>query len=349
MLDEDYKDFRALELLDSGEYEEIDAEIDNISGHFQSENVLLLVRYDLRRMFIWKGPKSPVRKRFISSRVGAELQSESGKIGMHLKIISVDAGDEPIEFLKAFDVDPYEVGEDEKLDDMYYIRNDERQKMEEEELKKKIAAKKKKKTGYVSYGLDTGDTKQAKKQSVKALNEIKSTAPVTPTQKVIQKRSAPASSRPMSNRSSPSVQSLGADQEKAFLKTILDEPVPDGKKRLNIVIGTSLYGSKTVISKIFGKEIESEEWDKINDIPDGQNEISSGTVRVYCDKNMITGLEILIDGDESSTPKKYTKKPSVKKLEKKPASKKSAPKKEAKKSSKKPSGKRVLQPIPKGE
>ena len=79
MIDAEYKDFRAYLLRDDGEKEEVDAEIETIGEHFNNETVLLLVRFDLRRIFIWKGPKSPVRKRFISSRV-EEGQSGLGNI-----------------------------------------------------------------------------------------------------------------------------------------------------------------------------------------------------------------------------------------------------------------------------
>ncbi len=99
MIDEDYKDFRVYKLQDDGEKVELpDIEMEKVSEQFSSENVLLLVRFDLRKIFIWKGPKSPVRKRFISSRVSAGIQSECGDMGMHMKIVSVDAGDEPIIF-----------------------------------------------------------------------------------------------------------------------------------------------------------------------------------------------------------------------------------------------------------
>ena len=87
--------------------EEIEADVDNISALFTNEGVYLFVRYDLRRIYIWKGPKSPVRKRFISSRVGSKIQEASSKIGMHLKIVSVDAGDEPVEFLRNFKIESY--------------------------------------------------------------------------------------------------------------------------------------------------------------------------------------------------------------------------------------------------
>ena len=62
-LDEDYKDFRVYQPGDGegDEYDELDVEQSNVEELFTSEGVYLLVRYDLRRIFIWKGPRSPVR------------------------------------------------------------------------------------------------------------------------------------------------------------------------------------------------------------------------------------------------------------------------------------------------
>ena len=97
VLDEEYKDFRCYKITDQSEPAEMDVDLDKITELFNSEGVYLFVRYDLRRVFIWKGPRSPVRKRFISSRIASKVQEESSKVGMHLKIVSVDAGDELID------------------------------------------------------------------------------------------------------------------------------------------------------------------------------------------------------------------------------------------------------------
>ena len=158
---DDYKDFRCFKLLDDGDREEIEVEADKVEELFDTDKVFLLVRYDLRRLFIWKGPRAPVRKRFISSRVGAQIQQESAKVAMHLKIVSVDAGDEPIEFLRVFKLDPYEVDEQEKVEDMYYIRNEERRKMEDAE----IAAKIKKKKGSYPAPVRSNESFSAQKRS----------------------------------------------------------------------------------------------------------------------------------------------------------------------------------------
>ncbi|MHA2282405.1 MAG: hypothetical protein ACXAC5_16300 [Promethearchaeota archaeon] len=99
--------FMVYELDDSGEKRKVEI----TEAYLQSflilhpEQVFVIIREDLRKIFIWKGPKSSTRKIFVSSRKTIALQEELRReCGLrHCKIISVDVGDEPLEFLSAFD------------------------------------------------------------------------------------------------------------------------------------------------------------------------------------------------------------------------------------------------------
>ncbi|MFW9878564.1 MAG: hypothetical protein ACFFG0_36245, partial [Candidatus Thorarchaeota archaeon] len=127
----EFETFMVYELDDSGEYNKLIMAEEELQSNLHPEQVLVIVREDLRRIFIWKGPKSPVRKRFISSRAAQKLQEELRKDARYhrCKIVSVDAGDEPTEFLTAFQLESMEVTE--RLADMRYIRNIERERMGE--------------------------------------------------------------------------------------------------------------------------------------------------------------------------------------------------------------------------
>jgi len=69
-----------------------------------SKKVLIIVKIDLQRIYIWKGADSPVRKRFLIARLAQTLQEELQKDirCVRCKIVSVDAEDKPSEFLIAF-------------------------------------------------------------------------------------------------------------------------------------------------------------------------------------------------------------------------------------------------------
>lgn len=126
--------FFAYELEDNGERKEIIFSEKDLAQYLSPEQVLVLVREDLRRIFIWKGSKSPVNKRFISSRVARDLQQELMQDARYhrCKIISVDQGDEAQKFLDAFNLQSMEVKE--RLEDMRYVRNRDKEEIIEEEI-----------------------------------------------------------------------------------------------------------------------------------------------------------------------------------------------------------------------
>jgi hypothetical protein len=104
-----YQHFMIFMLYDSGEKDQIEI----TKEEFMKENgkkvllpkqVVLIVDEELRRIYIWKGTHSSVRKKFIASRVASELQNELANVAKfhRCKVVSVDQGDEPKEFLESF-------------------------------------------------------------------------------------------------------------------------------------------------------------------------------------------------------------------------------------------------------
>jgi hypothetical protein len=122
------ENFFAYNVEDTGEYKKIDISKNDLVHKLNPEQVILLVREDLRRIFIWKGAKSPVKKRFISSKMARELQADLMEEHNfhHCKIVSIDQGDEMLEFLDAFNLESMEVKD--RLPDMRYVRNSEKPK-----------------------------------------------------------------------------------------------------------------------------------------------------------------------------------------------------------------------------
>ncbi len=104
-----YTGFMIFEVKDNGEHFKLEINEDQFS-HNNGEIVLhplqvvVIVKEELRRIFIWKGVSSSVRKKFIASRVASEIQRElMNSTAFHrCKIVSVDQGDEPEEFLDTF-------------------------------------------------------------------------------------------------------------------------------------------------------------------------------------------------------------------------------------------------------
>jgi hypothetical protein len=364
--DIEHKNFRCYELLDSGEKTEIEVTLETIRTILHPENVLLLVRFDLRRLFIWKGPRAPVRQRFISSREGSKVQEEAAKKGVHLKIISVDAGDEPEEFLMGFNITSFEVKDEDRPEELRYIRNDERKKLEEAAAAAEKQKASQKKDEYWSPLLE--EQKKAQKAQVNSPS-VNSSSPVPITSNPSPRPSA-SDTKPMMTQSSrsqpvsapPANLGLNEAEEKSILNSMIKLPAPDGFKRLNIVIGTSLYGPQKVVAKVFGKEVESEEWAKIPEIPEGRIDIEAGMLRVFVQGNKINGIEVfnkntgeeakIVHTEEKKVKEeiKTTKEKSSEKVEEKSSEKETASQdKTTESSAAGTKGKRQLKPIPRGE
>ncbi len=119
---DDYSSFMMFELKDSGEKERVnitEEELSQDNGNkiLHDSQVVLIVKEDLRKIYIWKGHQSTVRKKFIASRVAQDLQQElTYSANFHrCKIVSIDQGEEPFEFLNAFGLKLQKIPEKEKI------------------------------------------------------------------------------------------------------------------------------------------------------------------------------------------------------------------------------------------
>ncbi len=125
--------FSVYDVEESGDLNEINIEPSELQFYLDPEKVLIIVSEEVRRIYLWKGAKSSVKKRFLGSRKASEIQGELMKNGHHrCKILSIDQGDELEEFLNQFGLESMEVKE--KLEDMRYIRNKEREEQKIKEL-----------------------------------------------------------------------------------------------------------------------------------------------------------------------------------------------------------------------
>ncbi len=99
-----YEEFIVYDLKNTDDPTKLNINPEELQYHLNPKKVLIIILNDLRRIFIWKGAKSPVRKRFISARVAQDLQRELIKDARYqrCKIVSVKQGNEKQEFLNAF-------------------------------------------------------------------------------------------------------------------------------------------------------------------------------------------------------------------------------------------------------
>jgi len=322
----EYETFMVYELDDSGEKVKLEVNEEDLQANLHPEQVLVIIKEDLRRIFIWKGPKSPVRKRFISSRVASGLQEELVKAAHfhRCKIVSVDAGDEPMEFLRAFNLESMEVSE--RMADMRYVRNIERE-------------------GLIQQGVVV-ETKKSK-PSAQVEEEYFSPALQETGQKVVASsftEIAPRS-RTQPRTTSPRVkQQSGLSNEKIekIKEKILKTELSAGYQRLNLIVGHTLFAAVSKTAKIFGKDVVETDWEPVKKVPEGMIELEDHVLRVYFDEKngIVEAVEVLEKGESSNTKTPQKKAPAKKTPTKKTPTKKTPTKKTA------PKKKSSLTPMP---
>lgn len=112
----DFSNFMVFELKDSGERKRLyitEQEFSKENGRriLHDSQVVIIVKEESRRIYIWKGHQSTVRKKFIASRVAQDLQQELTNLANfhRCKIVSIDQGEEPLEFLNIFRFKSHEI------------------------------------------------------------------------------------------------------------------------------------------------------------------------------------------------------------------------------------------------
>ena len=311
-MSEAYGNFMVFELDDSGERIRLSITEDefceeNGSKVLHPEQVAVIVKEAIRRIYIWKGAKSPVRRRFISSRVASQLQQELiNNAAFHrCKIVSVDQGDEVEEFLKAFRFTSMPV--EEKLADMRYIRNIDREKM----IDKGIIPEKRPKFVKVEKKVEKitiPSTKEIQKPMAKTI--------ATTSENIVSKPKSREISLPPQRTSKLSTV-LSEELTNQIKDKILKNEVPEGYIRQNLIFGHILYGAVNKTVDVLGKKIQETKWENVKKLPEGMIELDNQKVRVYFNakKGIVEAVELFEKEGEKPIPKKNSpakKKPTAK-------------------------------------
>jgi len=282
-MSETYKNFMIFGLESTGEKVRLDISEDTfLSNNGQDvldpHQVLIIVKEGIRRIFIWKGVNSHVRKKFIASRVAAQLQNDLVVDGHfhRCKIISVDQGDEPIEFMKTFNFSSTEAPE--------LLERDSKEFKQLHTSSLKVSA-------------ETSDKR------VHGWNGSPPTLKDTIKSPVIIKKA----DKGIAPKPKQSIKASKLDNKKIIDK-IVKSKVPANFKRQNLILGNfQIYGAAVKKTKIFGKEVEETVWEPVHSIPEGPIELKDRTIRLYVDGNLgsIEGIEILQKLDTPEIEEKY--------------------------------------------
>jgi len=266
-----YANFMIFGLESTGEKVKLNISVDEFRANngqdiLNPHQVLVIVKEDLRRIYIWKGVNSHVRKKFIASRIAAELQNDL-VVNAHFhrcKIISVDQGDEPNEFMRAFGFNLTAVPEILERDSKEFRQLHETSIKEVAEISDKEVHKW---TGPPPMLNDEVKTPVAVKKK---------------EEKVIYKPESSFKPTKIENE--------------RVLDKIVNNEVPANFKRQNLIIGNfQIYGAAVKKANVFGEVVEEVEWELVNSVPEGPIELTDRTIRLYTNgkSGTIEGIEIL--------------------------------------------------------
>jgi len=128
MTDIEYKNFMVFDIKETGDYPELKIKKEDLGDFLNPENAYIIINQDINRIYFWKGARSPVRKRFLGSRIATKIQGAMMEAGFkRCKVITIDQGEELEEFLNVFGLESMEVAE--KIEDKRYIRNIEKEEI----------------------------------------------------------------------------------------------------------------------------------------------------------------------------------------------------------------------------
>ncbi|MFX1315925.1 MAG: hypothetical protein ACFE9T_08685 [Promethearchaeota archaeon] len=257
-----YSNFMIYHLKDTGEREKLNIteqefRQNNGSKILHESQVALIIKEDIRRIYIWNGMTSPVRKKFIASRVATELQQElifSAKFH-RCKIVSVDQGDEPLEFLNAFGFDSPKRGNTEQIDQPQFV------------------------------GLNNQNKYNASPQ-IKTQNIVSEK----------QKSSLYTKKKQIASKPTKKVIDTTVHSQKEILDKVLSIELPKDHKRASILIGNNtLYGIIVKKAEIFGKPVEETVWEPLKTTPKEIIELEGHKLRVHFNNksNNIEAIEVL--------------------------------------------------------
>ncbi len=281
LMAKEYSKFMVFELLETGDRKLLDISEEefrknNGEAVLDPTQVLIIVKEGLRRIFIWNGFDSSVRKRFIGSRVASSLQNElMEEFNFHrCKVVSVDQGDEVKEFLKAFNFSPTEIDQERR---------------EQKEL-----------------GIDYKNQSDIPDRTIKQID--------IPSLDELKSKSKPSSSHKRSSNPPPSsdVEELTVNKTTIkippeinldnLLETILEKNLNSDYDRKHILLGENiLYGPVTKKIQIFGNLKEKQDWEPIKKVPKRVIELNNHKLRIHLneEKKIVQAIEVLENTQKS--------------------------------------------------
>ncbi|RDE12479.1 MAG: hypothetical protein C4K49_09955 [Candidatus Thorarchaeota archaeon] len=242
-----------------------------------STKVVCVVDDETKSIYLWKGSRADIRRKFVGARVATNLRTE---YGFHFKVRPVEEGEEPPTFFSALDgstaatrvIKPGETAPP--------------QRPAAPAPKPRAAAPE---VAPEPPATAPSPRPQAPAPSARA-------APPPPVTKPTPASATPPQPRPAGVSAIPS-----ATQESLqdMIKELENEPTPEGYKRELLIVYNELYTVAEHKVVVFGHEKVERRFEKVRDPPEGTFMAEGFIPRVIVKDRKVLGIELLKGTPES--------------------------------------------------
>ncbi len=233
------------------------------------DRVVIVVVEKQRKIYLWKGKQSSVKKKFVGARKASDLRAEWG---LSFKVVPMDEGEEDGDFLG-----------------LLGVRAEAPSKPSPREGAEGVALREELAT--------VREEKAAVEKPVVQAAPVRVASPSTPstadTNPVVH---APRGA-PVSHRSAGAGVAMQVNEEEVLSK-LNEIDVPVGYVREIVVVGPCIYAVKETRTSIFGKESVERRLERVNP-PEGVFVVENFLPRVISEGGRIVAIEFLRERNES--------------------------------------------------
>lgn len=243
------------------------AELPSLSRDaLSSDRVVIVVAERQRKIYLWKGKRSSVKKKFVGARKASDLRAEWG---LTFKVVAMDEGEEDGDFLN-----------------LLGVRVEAASRTAPREVAVKPPQEAAVADGPAAVAVREEKVVVEERAAAPPVRAVSRTAPSTATvAPSVQAPRGASASRPAGGAS------LEVNEE-AVLSKLSEIEVPLGYAREIVVVGPCIYAVKETRTSIFGKESVERRLERVNP-PEGVFVVENFLPRVISEGGRIVAIEFL--------------------------------------------------------
>lgn len=253
---------KGYEVSEDGTLKEVELSKDGLD----STKVVCVVDDETKSIYLWKGSRADIRRKFVGARVATNLRTE---YGFNFKVRPVEEGEEPPTFFTALDGSTAAV-----------------RVMKPGE----VAPPQKPPTPKAKSEARRAEPEPAKAPPIRATSS-RPPAPV-PTARASASSSVPAAS-PRTATTPAGAASVTEEEIQGMIQELESQPPPEGYSRELLIVHNELYTIAQHKLSVFGQEKVEKRFEKVRDPPEGTFMAEGFVPRVIVKDHKVLGIELL--------------------------------------------------------